>query len=34
VGYSPWDHKELDSTEQLSTAHTCMYTHTEMGTLC
>ena len=20
VGYSPWDHKELDTTEQLSTA--------------
>ena len=30
VGYSPWSHKELDVTEQLSTAHTfpvsgCVY---------
>ena len=22
VGYSPWDHKESDTTEQLSTKHT------------
>ena len=22
MGYSPWDHKELDMTEQLSTPHT------------
>ena len=22
MGYSPWDHKELDTTEQLSAAHT------------
>ena len=21
VGYSPWDHKKLDTTERLSTAH-------------
>ena len=21
MGYSPWGHKELDTTEQLSTAH-------------
>ena len=24
VGYSPWGHKESDTTEQLSTAHTYM----------
>ena len=32
VGYSPWDHKELDTAEQLSThmapVHTCTHTHT------
>ena len=22
-GYSPWGHKELDTTEQLSTQHSC-----------
>ena len=26
VGYSPWGHKELDTTEQLSTH---LYTHTQ-----
>ena len=25
VGYSPWGHKELDMTEQLSTAHIVTY---------
>ena len=27
VGYSPWGHKQLDTTEQLS-AHTDTHTHT------
>ena len=30
VGYSTWGHKELDTTEQLST-HT--HTHTHMGVM-
>ena len=25
AGYSPWGHKELDTTERLSTAHTYNY---------
>ena len=25
MGYSPWGHKELDMTEQLSTAHIVTY---------
>ena len=28
VSYSPWGHKELDTTEQLSTA--CIWIHTNM----
>ena len=27
VGFSPWDHKELDMTEQLTDRHT--HTHTQ-----
>ena len=31
VGYSPWDHKELDITEQLSLhTHTYIYIHTHI----
>ena len=29
MGYSPWDHKELDTTEQLTHTHTHTHTHTE-----
>ena len=29
MGYSPWGHKELDTTEQLST-HTCQLTRWSM----
>ena len=25
MGYSPWRHKELDTTERLSTQHTLFY---------
>ena len=25
AGYSPWGHKEMDTTEQLSTAHTVIF---------
>ena len=25
AGYRPWGHKESDMTEQLNTAHTCVY---------
>ena len=25
AGYSPWGHKELDTTERLSTAHFCIW---------
>ena len=28
MGYNPWGHKESDMTEQLSTAHTDLYTYT------
>ena len=28
VGYSPWGHKELDMTEQLTHTHTHTHTHT------
>ena len=30
AGYSPWDHKEVDTTEQLTHTHT----HTHTGSLC
>ena len=35
AGYSPWGHKELDTTEQLNKhtqAHKCMHTHTHTRT--
>ena len=40
VGYSPWDHKESDTTEQVSTAQhsyimsrdSCIHTHTHTHT--
>ena len=32
VGYNPWGHKQLDTTEQLST-HTNTYTHTHTHTI-
>ena len=32
VGYSTWGHKELDTTEQLST-HTHTHTHTHVGVM-
>ena len=28
VGYSPWNHKELDTTEELTHTHTHTHTHT------
>ena len=30
VGYSPWGHRELDTTEQLSTAHAGKYKSTTL----
>ena len=36
MGYSPWGHKELDTTERLSThthTHTRVHTHTQHSDL-
>ena len=32
AGYSPWDHKELGTTERLTHTHTHTYTHTHTHT--
>ena len=33
VGYSPWGHKESDTTNQLTHRHTIMMIETRFGTL-
>ena len=32
MGYSPWGHKESDTTEQLSLSEKCTHTHTHTHT--
>jgi len=33
MGYSPWDHKELDKTEQLTHTHTQIYIYIPLQTV-